>query len=53
MPGVSPGRIPEVIRYMQEMASAFVLPHRRERDYPRRVKRKPQRHPIKNASQLN
>jgi IS4 transposase len=53
MPAVSPGRIPEVIRYMQEMASAFVLPHRRERTYPRMVKRRPQRYPIKNASQLN
>lgn len=53
MPAVSPGRIPEVIRYMQEMASAFVLPHRRERNYPRMVKRRPQRYPIKNASQLN
>lgn len=47
MPAVSPGRIPEVIRCMQEMASAFVLPHRRERKYPRMVKRRPQRYPIK------
>lgn len=53
MPAVSPGRIPEVIRSMQEMAPAFVLPHRRERKYPRMVKRRPQRYPIKNASQLN
>jgi IS4 transposase len=53
MPAVSPGRIPEVMRYMQEMAPAFVLPHRRDRQYPRRVKRRPQRYPIKNASQLN
>jgi hypothetical protein len=35
------------------MAKAFVLPHRRERAYPREVKRRPQRYPIKNASQLN
>lgn len=53
MPAVSPGRIPEVIRSIQEMAPAFVLPHRRERKYPRMVKRRPQRYPIKNASQLN
>lgn len=54
MPAVSPGRIPEVIRHLQEMAFAFVLPHRRERNYPRAVKRRPQRYPIKNnASQLN
>jgi IS4 transposase len=48
MPAVSPGRIPEVIRHLQEMAFAFVLPHRRERSYPRSVRRRPQRYPIKN-----
>lgn len=53
MPAVSPGRIPEVIKSMFAMARAFVLPHRRERQYPRAVKRRPQRYPIKNASQLN
>ena len=53
MPAVSPGRIPEVINNMLAMAKAFVLPHRRERAYPREVKRRPQRYPIKNASQLN
>lgn len=47
MPAVSPGRIPEVIRHLHEMAFAFVLPHRRERSYPRAVKRRPQRYPIK------
>lgn len=53
MPAVSLGRTPEVICYMQEMALAFVLSHRRERQYPRIVKRRSQRYPIKNASQLN
>lgn len=58
MPAVSPGRIPEVLRDMLSMASAFVLPHRRDRHYPRAVKRRPQRYPTKitpnkNASQLN
>jgi IS4 transposase len=53
MPAVSPGRIPEVINNMLAMAKAFVLPHRRERAYPREVKRRPQRYPIKNANQLN
>lgn len=53
MPAVSPGRIPAVIKNMFAMARAFVLPHRRERQYPRAVKRRPQRYPIKNASQLN
>lgn len=58
MPAVSPGRIPEVLRDMLSMAKAFVLPHRRNRHYPRAVKRRPQKYPIKtapnkNASQLN
>jgi hypothetical protein len=53
MPAVSPGRIPEVINDMIAMASAFVLPHRRDRQYPRSVRRRPQRYPIKNANQLN
>lgn len=56
MPAVSPGRIPEVIRDMLAMAPAFVLPHRRERAYPRAVKRRPQKYAVrlaryKNASQ--
>lgn len=45
MPYVSPGRIPEVIRGMLAMAPAFVLPARRERKYPRVVKKRPQRYP--------
>lgn len=58
MPAVAPGRIPEVLRDMLSMANAFVLPHRRDRSYPRAVKRRPQRYPTKitpnkNASQLN
>lgn len=58
MPAVSPGRIPEVLRNLLQMAKAFVLPHRRDRHYPRAVKRRPQRYPTKvapnkNASQLN
>ena len=58
MPAVSPGRIPEVIKHMTAMAPAFVLPHRRERSYPRAVKRRPQKYPYlksknESASQLN
>lgn len=44
---ISPGRIPERIRYIQEMASAFVLPERRERSYPRAVRARPQKYPLK------
>jgi IS4 transposase len=58
LPAVSPGRVPEVIKYLTEMAPAFVLPYRGERSYPRAVKRKPQKYPTlkptnKNAGQLN
>lgn len=58
LPAVSPGRLPEVINHIKAMAPAFVLPPRRERSYPRSVKRRPQKYPIrkpqnKNASQLN
>jgi IS4 transposase len=58
LPAVSPGRFPEVIKHFVEMAPAFVLPHRRERSYPRAVKRRPQKYPIlkprnENAGQLN
>ena len=58
LPAVSPGRIPEVLNSLTEMAQAFVLPHRRERTYPRAIKRRPQKYPTlnprnKNASQLN
>ena len=58
LPAVSPGRIPEVINHLMDMAQAFVLPVRRERSYPRAVKKRPQKYPTmkpgnKNASQLN
>ncbi len=58
LPAVSPGRIPEVVRNITEMAPAFVLPHRRERSFPRAVKPRPQKYPLlkpqnKNAGQLN
>jgi IS4 transposase len=54
LPAVSPGKVPAVINDMMAMAKAFVLPHRRERSYPRAVKRRPQKYPTKkNASQLN
>ena len=54
LPAVSPGKVPTVIKDMMAMAKAFVLPHRRERSYPRAVKKRPQKYPIKkNASQLN
>lgn len=53
MPAVSPGRIPEVINNITAMAPAFVLPDRRERAYPRVVKKRPQRYPIVKAEKRN
>ena len=54
LPAVSPGKVPAVINDMMAMARAFVLPHRRERSYPRAVKKRPLKYPTKkNASQLN
>ncbi len=58
LPMVSPGNVPRVIGQIIAMAAAFVLPIRRERHYPRAVKRRPQKYAVrrpqkKNASQLN
>lgn len=58
LPAVSPGRVPEVINHIIAMAEAFVLPDRRERCYPRAVKKRPQKYPLRKlekreASQLN
>ncbi len=47
LPAVSPGRIPLVINNLTAMAKAFVLPDRRERSYPRIVKKTPQRYQVK------
>lgn len=46
MPAVSPGKVPQVINQMMAMAQAFVLPGRRERSYPRAVKKRPQKYPL-------
>jgi len=52
LPAVTPGNIPRVIKTMFDMAPSFVLPHRRERQYPRAVKRRPQKYPIKNTKKM-
>lgn len=52
LPWISPGRVPGVVQSMLDMAPSFVLPERRERSYPRSVRRRPQKYPTKkNASQ--
>ncbi|MEZ9925310.1 transposase, partial [Vibrio breoganii] len=43
LPAVAPGRIPEVMNYILDMAESFTLPARRDRSYPRAVKRRPRR----------
>lgn len=53
LPAVSPGRVPEVIKHMTEMAMAFVLPARRERAYPRALKKTPQRYPYRKPRKRN
>lgn len=47
LPWVSPGRVPEVIQSMLDMAPSFILPARRERSYPRSVKQRPQKYPTR------
>ncbi|MFI8749307.1 IS4 family transposase, partial [Vreelandella lionensis] len=44
---VSPGRLPEVMRSMLEMAPSFLLPDRRERSYPRAVRTRPQKYAVR------
>ncbi len=40
LPAVAAGRYPEILRYIIDMAESFVLPERRERSYPRAVKKR-------------
>ncbi|MCG7542803.1 IS4 family transposase [Pseudoalteromonas sp. MM17-2] len=44
LPAVAPGRIPEVMSYILAMSESFILPERRERGYPRAVKKRPCRY---------
>ncbi|WP_318840140.1 IS4 family transposase [Providencia sp. PROV080] len=47
LPAVAPGNIPKFINGILAMARSFVLPSRRQRHYPRAVKKKPQRYPLR------
>ncbi len=49
LPAVSSGRVPAVVQTITEMAPAFVLPDRRERSYPRAVRARPQKYPVKKS----
>ncbi|WP_120135258.1 hypothetical protein [Rahnella woolbedingensis] len=53
LPAVAPGRLPQIMNEILAMAGSFVLPERRERHYPREVKKKPQRYPQRRSSRLN
>lgn len=50
LPGVSPGRLPRIIEGIVGMAAGFVLPGRRQRHYPRAVKKRPQRYALRPPS---
>jgi hypothetical protein len=50
LPGVAPGKLPKVMAEILSMASSFVLPGRRVRHYPRAVKKRPQRYPLRPPS---
>ena len=45
LPHTSAGKVPSVINKLIAMAETFVLPERRERHYPRCVKKRPSRYP--------
>ncbi|WP_299998782.1 IS4 family transposase [uncultured Cedecea sp.] len=49
LPAVAPGKIPKIINEILAMAESFVLPSRRQRHYPRAVKKKPQRYPLRRS----
>lgn len=47
LPGVSPGNYPRVLNRLIETAKEYVLPGRRQRAYPRCVRPRPQKYPVK------
>lgn len=52
MPYSSPGKLPKFINNIIAMAPAFILPERRERQYPRVVKQRPSKYPIKRPKKM-
>ena len=46
MPAMSPGNIPKVVNHFIEIAESFVLPARRERSYPRAVRKRPKKYEL-------
>ena len=52
LPFVSPGKIPQVVNSLLDMAEAFVLPERRERSYQRIVQARPKRYAEKRSKKI-
>ena len=56
LPQIAAAKVPSIMKYTLAMAPSFVLPGRRERVYPRAVKKRPCRYatrPPKHRRQLN
>ncbi|APS32798.1 Transposase [Serratia marcescens] len=53
LPAVAPGKVPKIMNDILAMAGSFVLPSRRQRHYPRAVKKKPQRYTLRLPQKLN
>jgi hypothetical protein len=49
----TPGTLPKRLALLRQQASAYLLPERRARSYPRVVKQPRSKYSMKNASQLN
>jgi hypothetical protein len=49
----TPGTLPKRLTLLRHQASAYLLPERRARSYPRVVKQPRSKYSMKNASQLN
>ena len=52
LPHTSAGKVPSVINKLIAMAETFVLPERRERHYPRCVKKRPSRYPERKPQKM-
>jgi len=52
LPFSSPGAIPGQLRSFYELTKSLVIEPRRERNYPRVVKKRPQRYPIKKCQSV-
>ena len=53
LPFVSPGNVPKRVAELEEQAGQFILPIRGERSYPRCVKARPQKYPVRKTSKNN